>query len=300
MEHKKNFSYMWLSLSVVLLVVNLVQIVMGAIFSVIAPNIVQSSWFLILCIFVSMHVVGFLIYFLMMKPKQPQPAREKIKISPLRFFKIFIICMGATYLFNFVSLGINALIALLKHAPVNNPIASVATGDNLILQVLVLAVSAPIIEELIFRKLMLDRLRPYGDMTAIWVSALAFSLFHGNLSQALYAFVLGLIFAYIVIRTNNILYSIGLHILINLFGSTLMPLMALSTNTALLTIAGLLVYIFLIGGIIAFITEVKHIKLNKGEITLTGFERFKTHYFNIGMVLYFILCLVMFLMAILV
>ncbi len=300
MEHKKNFSYMWLSLFVLLLVVNLVQIVLGSVFSLISPTIVSSSWFLILCIFFSMHVIGFLVYFLMMKPRQPQPARDKTKISPLRFIKIFIICMGATYLFNFISLGINALISLIKHAPVSNPLASIATGESLILQVLVLSVSAPIVEELIFRKLMLDRLRPYGDMTAIWVSALAFSLFHGNLSQALYAFVLGLIFAYVVIRTNNILYSIGLHILVNLFGSAIMPLIALSGNTVLITIAGLLVYVFLIAGIIAFITEKKHIKLNKGEITLTGFERFKTHYLNIGMALYFIMCAIMFIAAILV
>ncbi len=299
MEHKKNFSYMWLSLSVVLLVVNLVQIVMGAVFAIIAPNIVQQSWFYILCIFISMHVIGFLVYFLMMKPKQPQPAREKTRIPPLRYFKIFIICMGATYLFNFVSLGINALISLIKQAPVNNPLATVATGESVVLQVLVLSVSAPIIEELMFRKLMLDRLRPYGDMTAIWVSALAFSLFHGNLSQALYALVLGMIFAYIVIRTNNILYSIGLHVLINLFGSTLMPLMALSANPILITIASLLVYVFLIAGIILFITEIKRVKLEKGEITLTGSERFKAHYLNGGMILYFILCLVMFVVAIL-
>lgn len=297
-DHKKNFSYMGLCLFILMLTVNIVQVILSVIVTVFAPESATSSWFLLINIFISMHVIGLAVYFLLMRPKEPQPAREKKSISPLRFAKIFIICMGATYLFNFVSLGINALIGLLKHSPVTNPLESVVAGGNLILQILIIAVSAPIVEELVFRKLLLDRLRPYGDRVAIWVSALAFALFHGNLSQALYAFVLGLIFAYVVIRTNNILYSMALHVLINLFGSAIMPLLAMSGNLALTMAAGLLVWVFLIAGIIFFIMELKHIELREGEITLSRSERFKTCYLNVGMILYFIICLALFVVAI--
>lgn len=298
MEHKKNFSYMGLCLFLVIVVVNALQIGITLLATLLSPGLLESSWFSMALVFITMHVCGLSLYYILMKPKEPLPIKEKSKLSVGAFIKIFIICMGATYLFNFVSIGINLLIGLLKHSPVGNPLDAVLANQNLPLQIFVVAISAPIIEEIIFRKLLLDRLRPYGDKSAIWVSALAFSLFHGNLSQALYALVLGMIFAYIVIRTNDIRYSIALHILVNLFGSAIMPLLANSSNIAFVLIAGLLVWVFLIAGIILAILNAKRVVLEEGEFQLKGFERFKTYYLNIGMILYFISCIIMFILVI--
>ena len=44
-------------------------------------------------------------------------------------------------------------------------------------------------------------------------SGLMFGLFHGNLNQFVYAFVLGLCFGFIYVKTGNIRYTIGLHML---------------------------------------------------------------------------------------
>lgn len=296
--HKRKFSYMWAALFVMLLVVNMVQVMMSVPVAIINPALTASVEFTLIAIFVSMHIIGFLVYYLMMKPQVPVVQREKRKISVKDFIVLFFICMAATYLFNFVSVGINYVIGLLKQSPVVNPLDS-AIGGNVILQVFVLAISAPIIEELVFRKIMLDCLRPYGDKLAIWVTALAFALFHGNLSQALYAFVLGLIFAYVVVRTNDVRYSIALHIIINLLGSTIMPMMAMSSNQVLVITAGLLVYVFIIVGVILFIVNRKKIVLEKGEITLEKKDRFRTIYLNAGMAGFTLMCLSMFIIAVL-
>ena len=296
--HKKKFSYMWAALFVMLLVVNMVQVFMSIPVAIINPMLTSSVEFTLIATFVSMHIIGFAVYYLMMKPQVPIVQREKSKMSVKDFIVVFFICMAATYVFNFVSIGINYVIGLIKQSPVVNPLDS-AVGGNMFLQVFVLAISAPIIEELVFRKLMLDCLRPYGDKVAIWVTAVAFALFHGNLSQALYAFVLGLIFAYIVIRTNDVRYSIAYHIIINLLGSTIMPMMALSSNQVLVMAAGLLVYVFIIVGVILFILNAKKIVLEKGEITLEKKGRFKTIYLNAGMAGFMLMCLSMFIMVIL-
>ena len=108
-----------------------------------------------------------------------------------------------------------------------------------------------------------------------------------------------MIFAYIVIRTNDIRYSITLHILVNLFGSAIMPLLAASSNIAFVLIASLLVWVFLIAGIILAILNAKRVVLEEGMFQLKGFERFKTYYLNIGMILYFIACIIMFIFVIL-
>lgn len=284
---------MWAALFVMLLVVEVVQVAMSIAAALINPMVVMEEWFLLLATFVSLHIIGLIVYYLMMKPKLPAVKREKKKMSLKDCIVLFFICMAATYLFNYVSLGINYLIGLLKHSPVANPL-DYAVGGNVVWQVFVIGISAPVVEELIFRKFMLDFLRPYGDKTAIWVTALAFAMFHGNLSQAFYAFALGLIFAYIVIRTNDVRYSIAYHIIINILGSTIIPMMALSGSSVLTTISGLLVILFILAGVILFIMNVKKLVLEKGEIMLDKKERFRALYLNAGMVVYTIMCLIIF------
>lgn len=78
-------------------------------------------------------------------------------------------------------------------------------------------VIAPIIEELIFRGIILNGLRRnYSAFTAVVVSALLFSLFHLNPWQMPATFVLGLLLGWILIRTRNILLAITGHAMNNL------------------------------------------------------------------------------------
>lgn len=77
------------------------------------------------------------------------------------------------------------------------------------------AVLAPVWEEIIFRGVILRSLRPCGKRFAIFGSAILFALFHGNLLQAPYAFVMGLLFGYLTCE-YSISWSIVLHIFNNL------------------------------------------------------------------------------------
>lgn len=79
------------------------------------------------------------------------------------------------------------------------------------------AVVAPIVEELIFRGLILQGLRRnYNAFVAVFMSALLFSLYHLNPWQMPATFILGLLLGAIMIRTNNILLSILGHSINNL------------------------------------------------------------------------------------
>ena len=71
------------------------------------------------------------------------------------------------------------------------------------------AIIAPIVEELIFRGLILKGFRRnYNSFTAVFMSALLFALFHLNPWQFPATFVLGLLLGWIVIRTNSIVLAI--------------------------------------------------------------------------------------------
>jgi uncharacterized protein len=78
-------------------------------------------------------------------------------------------------------------------------------------------VIAPVIEELIFRGIILNGFRKnYKAATAVFISALLFSLFHLNPWQMPATFVLGLLLGWIVIRTRSILLAIIGHAINNL------------------------------------------------------------------------------------
>ncbi|MBR4467286.1 MAG: CPBP family intramembrane metalloprotease [Clostridia bacterium] len=78
---------------------------------------------------------------------------------------------------------------------------------------------APVVEELVFRKTLLDVLHPYGQTCAATVTALLFGLIHGNSGQFFLAFFLGLLFAAVYQKTGRVIYTIALHFIINLTAS---------------------------------------------------------------------------------
>ena len=100
------------------------------------------------------------------------------------------------------------------------------SGSPVYLTILFSVILAPIMEELFFRKVLIDRLTPFGDVTAIIVSAVIFGLFHGNFYQVFYAAGLGLILGWVYLYSGNILYPISLHMLFNLVGGVLLPRLA--------------------------------------------------------------------------
>ncbi len=84
-------------------------------------------------------------------------------------------------------------------------------------------ICAPLGEELLFRKLLVDRTRRYGDLTAILLSGLLFGLFHGNLFQFFYAALVGMLLAYVYTRSGSYWWCVAMHAAINFMGSVVTP-----------------------------------------------------------------------------
>ena len=82
--------------------------------------------------------------------------------------------------------------------------------------ILKIVVIAPIIEELIFRGIIMHGLmRNYPKVIAIFFSGLLFALFHLNPWQFPATFILGLLLGWIMIRTRNIFACIAGHAINN-------------------------------------------------------------------------------------
>lgn len=89
--------------------------------------------------------------------------------------------------------------------------------SNLGIQIIAAVIAGPIVEELIFRGLVYDRVKRMSSIIpAAIISALAFGIFHGNWVQAPYAFIIGLVCVFVYEKYKNMAAPILLHISANL------------------------------------------------------------------------------------
>ena len=89
----------------------------------------------------------------------------------------------------------------------------------------------PIVEEIIFRGVVMKNLAKYGKLFAIVVSAALFGIFHGDISQGLFAFCCGLLLGYIAME-YGFKWAIVFHIINNfLISDMLARFVGLLPNT---------------------------------------------------------------------
>ncbi|MCD8242127.1 MAG: CPBP family intramembrane metalloprotease [Lachnospiraceae bacterium] len=99
--------------------------------------------------------------------------------------------------------------------------AALETG-SIWVQIACVGFAAPAVEELVMRGLLDGRLREIlRPSRAIFFSALIFGVFHGNIVQGVYAFALGIFFAWLMERYRTIFVPILAHVSANLFVTAL-------------------------------------------------------------------------------
>lgn len=83
------------------------------------------------------------------------------------------------------------------------------------LAVLVFAIVPAVVEEFVFRGVILSAYLKINTMAAVLISSLFFAMLHFVLGSVFYGFFYGCIFAFVRIATNNLLYSIVMHCVFN-------------------------------------------------------------------------------------
>lgn len=68
-----------------------------------------------------------------------------------------------------------------------------------------------LVEEFACRGLILGILRKFGDGFAVLISAIIFGIMHGNFEQMPFAFLVGLVLGYIVVKTDSLWIAIAVH-----------------------------------------------------------------------------------------
>ena len=136
-------------------------------------------------------------------------------------------------------------------------------SSNFIIVFVSTCILAPILEEIIFRGLVLNNLLSKRSILySIVLSSLLFGLIHMNMLQGVNAFILGLSLAVVYIKTRNIYICMLGHFLNNLFS-----IIAEYSNLSILTIdvINIIVIILCIYPIIKFV-KTDCIKIDKFEV----------------------------------
>lgn len=267
-----------------------------------------GSWLIWLISAVSMYLVGFPLFTVMIKRAEACPYERKLEKWGLGHWTVcFFVCIAIMEVGNWIG----QLIMLVSggSSAEFDALEQLITNSDIWLNMLIVVTIGPIVEELMFRRFLIDRIIWYGDKTAVFVSALLFGLIHGNFYQFFYAFGLGLVFGYIYVKTGKIKYTILFHMLINFMGSVVVQLILSGFSAenlmnglsaaALFGALSLIGYgLFLIGatitGIVLFCCFFKRITFSPAMIPIPKGQRFSSVFFNAGMILLLIYCFWMF------
>ncbi len=133
----------------------------------------------------------------------------KFSPEPLHFYLAIIILT--------VSFAI-ALDPLSRHVPSPEWLEDLlpAFKSRAVLMFLLIGIIGPVMEELLFRGIILDGLlKRYDPWSAIMISALFFGLIHLNLIQFIFGFVFGLLLGWVYWKSRSLVPAIIIHALNN-------------------------------------------------------------------------------------
>lgn len=297
-ETRKVFSRLGFALTFSILSVNVVQLIVAGFMSAVDPNLLMTDWANFFLIAVSFYLIGFPLAYCMMKKIPVAVSQEKKRLTLWQLVEYGLISYAVMILLNFLTTFLLSFIELFKTESIVNPVQQVILTGSPWLSLLCIVVLSPIIEELLFRKILLDRVRIYGDKVAIIFTAIAFGFYHGNLSQLFYAVGLGIILAYIVLKTNQLKYSIGIHMLVNAMGSLILP-MLIGDGSDLLRaqIASVIVVILITFGTILIIKNRKKVELVQGDLTIPESKLMQLVWLNHGVFAYLLFSIALIIMV---
>lgn len=147
--------------------------------------------------------------------------REEQKAwKEVRFWEILLFMLAAGSL----SLWINAIFiktGFVQISPVYQQVSSRQYSVSLWGGIILYGMISPFAEELVFRGMLQSRARSImGKNAAILLSACFFAIYHGNIIQGIYAFCMGVLFAYCYERYQTITIPIILHGAANILSFT--------------------------------------------------------------------------------
>ena len=282
-ESKQFFSKIGFNYLILGVLAIIFQIIIVNIISVTNPIYLNDINILTIISSICNYLLPFPVFYWLMK-KLNDERIEKHNLGAKKFITYAAVTITLMWIGNLIGLFITTFLSGAMQNEIANPVQQLISSTNIWINIIILTIIAPIFEEILFRKFLIDRTIKYGVNVSVLASATLFALFHGNLNQFFYAFLMGGFFSYVYAKTGKITYTIILHAIVNFMGSVVSLFVAqavlnLQTGTSTLDIILVVSYI-LIMLISLVITIFKLFKFRPGKPELP----LKTVFLNYGIV----------------
>ncbi|MGK0467840.1 lysostaphin resistance A-like protein [Clostridium sp.] len=203
-------------------------------------------------------IITFGIYVLMFRKKEIN-LFHRCKLKKINFEISLIIALSSLGLSLFSSSLVNILINIFPSY--NEASAAIESNMSSVLGVISVVLIIPILEEVLFRGLIYNELKTHLNIViAIILQSLIFAIAHGNMLQGIYAFIMGAVVAIIYDKTGSIFAPILFHVMYNLLGSIILPIILSGAN-------GYYLAILIVGAIITTLSLIILFKNNTKKIT---------------------------------
>lgn len=200
---------------------------------------------------------------------------DKIEKKKLKFAEKFEILLIGIFLVGIIQIIVTKVSEIFGiEYSIGNVVSSFTEDKGILTNILLfvsIALQAGIFEELLFRKAFIDYSKRFGKVFAVIISSVLFGLIHLNLSQFIFALLIGIVFGIIYVVTGNISLTIILHTLNNAYSVFLMifehsEIMVEITNViviALMVLGAMLLIRKIITNRKEIKNQIKNIKLDK-------------------------------------
>ncbi|MBS6947458.1 MAG: CPBP family intramembrane glutamic endopeptidase [Bifidobacterium scardovii] len=166
---------------------------------------------------ISLTSVGFGFLFMLLMRRRSICTREfwagdrqRGRMRPAWLLVFIVLIISAQAVFTLLQMALQAM-GLSLVSPTSEAIDQSAVTVSMWLYI---GLVGPIVEEVVFRGVLMKELKPMGRNFAILTSSLMFALYHDDLVQGAFAFAIGLLLGFVAME-YSVLWSIALHIFNN-------------------------------------------------------------------------------------
>lgn len=187
-----------------------------------APALTDAEGYTWLLSLLPIYCIGLPLCLALLRRCPAEPAQ----VRPMRaryWWLALLLSLGLMFFGNLIGNALMMLVNALRGKEMVNPVQEVILSADPVWTAVATVITAPLGEEFLFRRLIIDRTRRYGELPAVLLSAAMFGAFHLNFYQFFYAFLIGLVFGYVYVKTGRLRYTIALHAAINFLGGVIAP-----------------------------------------------------------------------------
>ena len=215
---RKDLSRICASITVMLVVWIIANLLISSFAYDMNQELVYNPTFVILSSTLPLIFIAIPVAYFVLKDMPTVTPEVQPPLGGAKFVLLLFISMGIMIAGNLIS---NVAMSFVGEITGTSPINTLEVVMDAPIWVVVLCtvILSPIFEEILCRGLILRRLLPYGEVTAIVFSSVIFAFIHNNLFQFVYAFGIGIVLSLVYLRTGRLRYCALLHICINALGS---------------------------------------------------------------------------------